>query len=286
MNPGIYTGIDNADYHAGEGISKSLLDLINRSPAHLRARLDRSDAHQPSAAQTLGSAVHAYVLEGVSVFESRYAIAPICDRRTKAGKETWENFTAENPGKVYLTHDDMETIEAMSKSLYAHNAARGLLGDAEGVAEVSAYWHDQKTGILCRCRPDFWRSGGVLVDLKTTDDASPEAFSRSIAAYRYHVQAAWYIDGCREAHVQSEEPPHLWLANHFVFVAVEKRPPYAVACYTLDPQTIELGREEYRANLDRYAACLQSDQWPSYTETVAEIGVPLWYAKKTMEQNV
>ena len=97
------------------------------------------------------------------------------------------------------------------------------------------------TGILCRCRPDFWREDDIIVDVKTTEDASPEEFSRSLAKWRYHVQAPFYMDGIELA--TGRRP------KGFVFLVVEKKPPYAVAAYTLDPESIELGRSEYRADL-------------------------------------
>ena len=37
---------------------------------------------------------------------------------------------------------------------------------------------------------------GVLSDLKSVQDASPEGFAQGIANYRWHRQAAFYLDGC------------------------------------------------------------------------------------------
>jgi exodeoxyribonuclease VIII len=140
---------------------------------------------------------------------------------------------------------------------------------APGKAEQSVYWTDPVTGILCRCRPDFWREDDIIVDVKTTEDASPEEFSRSLAKWRYHVQAPFYMDGIELA--TGRRP------KGFVFLVVEKKPPYAVAAYTLDPESIELGRAEYRADLERLAECQRTDQWPGFGGTIQKIGVPHWY---------
>ena len=77
------------------------------------------------------------------------------------------------------------------------------------------------TGLQCKCRPDWISAdGGILVDLKTTEDASPREFQRSIAKWRYHVQAGWYMAGIEAAY--GTRP------SGFIFIAVEKKPPFAV----------------------------------------------------------
>ena len=68
MNPGIYYGMSNADYHASEGISKSGLDLIASSPAHYYARkLDpkRPPEAEQTIAQQNGEIAHCAILEPV-----------------------------------------------------------------------------------------------------------------------------------------------------------------------------------------------------------------------------
>ena len=68
--------LSNAQYHADrEYVSKTWLDKINRSPAHLKAYLDGFSSFQ-SPAMALGSLVHEAVLEP-ELFESKYCIEPI-----------------------------------------------------------------------------------------------------------------------------------------------------------------------------------------------------------------
>ena len=65
----------------------------------------------------------------------------------------------------------------------------------------------------------------------------------------------------------------------FVFIAQEKKPPYAVGVFLLDEESEDQGREEYRELLKQYSACKNSNAWPAYPSTVQEISLPRW-AKK------
>lgn len=99
----------------------------------------------------------------------------------------------------------------------AHPKAAALLTCGALPPKFSIFWQDADTGIDCRCRPDYIHSSGIIVDLKSTLDASPAAFAKSCANSRYHVQDAFYSEGFYQA--AGEWP------RGFVFIAVEKPRP-------------------------------------------------------------
>lgn len=258
---GLVSGLPNAKYHAAPGVSKSGLDRLARSPAHYLAYL-REDRRETPALRT-GRLLHSAILEPDSL---ALAIGPDCGKKSKEDKATWADFNAKNVGCEIVTTDEAEQIRRMRDAVYTHAAARRLLF-APGVAEVSGWWFNQTTGELCRCRPDYLRQNGIVVDLKTTDDAGPD-FKRSCANYFYHKQAAFYMDGV--AAITGEAPAG------FVLLAVEKSPPYAVACYQLAPVDIELGRALYQRDLMTLAECKISRQWPAYSEKIETLSLPGW----------
>lgn len=184
-------------------------------------------------------------------------------------KAQWDK---ENEGRSILNPDQWKQIHAMRDAVMAHPAASALLTRIPGRAEQSIYWIDALTGTLCRCRPDWWRDDHLPIDLKTTEDASPEGFARSIAKFRYDVQAAYYLDGI---HAATGKRP-----QNFVFIAVEKKPPYAVGVYVLDAETLEIGRGLYREDLAVYTECAKTDVWPGYGDKIQTINLPGWYANK------
>lgn len=267
MKPGIYHDLSNEEYHASNGISKSGISLMLKSPAHYAARYIFGEQQEPTPAMEFGSAVHAFILEP-ELFAEEWVVPPKVDRRTKAGKQKWADFLAENEGRRLLPKEDLEVIEAMQASVMNHPAAARLIDPALGTAEVSVYWQDVMNEVLCKCRPDFLRDDMVVVDLKTCVDASPEGFARACANFGYHIQAAFYMDGISVA-----------MKSHcraFSFIAVEKTPPYAVAVYTLDQEAIDAGRLICKSALRQYAQCLRDDDWPGYSERIREISLPRW----------
>jgi exodeoxyribonuclease VIII len=269
MKPGGYADIPNDAYHGGTGISKSGLDKIAKTPAHYYAAyLDPNrEPREPTKAMILGSAYHALVLEPEE-FKKDYAVAPEgIDRRSKEGKAFFAEM--EQQAITVISETDFARLNAMHRALMSHPAASKLLAKS-GRREVSFFWDDPETGELCKCRPDFLTDDGYIIDLKTTDDASPAGFGRSCFNYRYHVQHPWYQDGCRHAGID---------VKAFVFLAQEKEPPYAVGLYVLEESAIDLGRQAYQRDLSLYADCRKNNHWPSYNPSIVSLSLPNWAMK-------
>lgn len=255
------------EYFAVDAASNSTLGRMIKSPAHCRAYLDAEREETP--ALRLGSLVHCLVLEPKQ-YSKLYVIAPEINRRTKAGKEEWDRFHDEHGYKTIITPDELHEATAMAESVLAHPAAGKLIDG--GNAEVSLFWEDPETGFPCKARADYITKSGYMVDLKTTADASCEEFARSMAKFGYHRQQAFYTDGYEQ--VLEKRP------KGFVFIAVEKKPPYAVGVYMLDADSEQLGRNEYRPLLESFAECSRADQWPAYETKVQQISLPAWAFKK------
>jgi len=66
----------------------------------------------------------------------------------------------------------------------------------------------------------------------------------------------------------------------FLFVAVEKDAPHAVAVYRADPDVIEIGRKKYRAALQLLKWCQATGNWPAYQPggEIELISLPRWAA--------
>jgi len=270
--------MENADYHRHFAVSKSGLDQIAKSPLHYWARFLDPDRvwTEPTPAMRLGTALHTHVLE-LSKWDEQIAVAPVdVNRRTKEGREQWAAFETAAKRKTVITADDADLVMRMGRSVFGHPAAAMLLG-LPGKAETTHMWTDAATGLQCKCRPDWLTDDGLLmVDVKTTEDASPRGFSRSIAQWRYHVQAAWYLDGLEQATGTRPE--------QFIFICVEKKAPFACAVYAADAEMIAAGAQTAARDLEVLATCKAADAWPGYSDQIEPISLPAWMTPGSTQQ--
>lgn len=269
IEPGIHKSIQAAEYHRRElGIvSKSALDLVNRSPAHYKAWIDGLLDDEVTPALTFGRAFHMALLEPAR-FESTYVGRPKFDRRTKAGKEAAEAWEAEHADAESIAFDSLLTITNMVEAVKAHPLAGKMILDGE--PELTLSWKDEWTGLMCKSRLDYYvRDLGMIVDVKSCEDARWDVFRRDVAKYGYHRQDALY----RAAALALDMP-----VQHFALLAVEKSPPYGIALYTLDAEGVGKGYSSVRADIDTLAGCMKSGHFHGYPETIQELDVPFWAA--------
>ena len=257
--------ISNKEYREREGISSSELKKLMKSPMHLKHYKENPQEDTPSL--LFGRSAHKYILETYD-FYTEFAVAPICDRRTKEGKETWNKFIAESEGKDVITQEQFEQIEEMRKVMLATPFVSKLIN---GEHEISYFWTDEDTGLKCKVRPDSINHKlKIIVDYKTCDNAETETFMRQAIKLGYDLQASYYLDGVKA---------NMGEDYIFVFIAQEKKPPYAVNILQADDIFIRSGREVYKAMLQTYKECSESGRWYGYlgaSNEINSLGVPKW----------
>lgn len=259
---GVFRGMPAETYFAIEAMSQSGAKAMLRSPMHFR--FQRDNPREPTPAMRFGTAVHTGVLEPER-FDAEVVAIPAIDRRTKYGKAAFDVFMATADGKLALPQADFDRCRRVIDAVHRHPMARELLAGAE--IETSLFWIDNRYKVPCKARVDARHHGG-LIDLKTTQDASPHEWPRTVASWGYEVQAAAYFDGCE--HLLDATPAF------FVHIAVESEPPHGVACYALQGDAIGVGRARWNMALERYAKCQESGYWPGYVDTIQSIRLPKW----------
>lgn len=272
MEPGIYFDISNEDYHAGDGVSKSQLDMLAKSPALLQWVKAAPEDEEKKSALDMGTALHCLLLEPKE-FSKRFIIAPAFNRRTNQGKADEEAFLKEvaDSGATVMTAEEGRKLQLMRESAMAHPVARWLL-ESHGHCEVSMYWNDTETGELCRIRPDKWLPDHrIIIDVKKVADM--DRFARHVDEFRYHVQDAMYREGALNATGEQ---------HSFVFLAVSESIDcgrYPVRVFELDPHDAAAGSALFRRDLNTYHHCRQSDEWRGI-ETLKR---PDWARKQDKE---
>jgi len=262
MNPGIYE-ISNEEYHSSEGISRSGISLIKKSPLHywdryLNPEIEADEKSQSNSSTLFGNLVHTLILEPTE-FDKRYVIGPDINKNTKE----YKSFKDEHKHLTIIDSNCYAKAIKAKDSVEKHSIASQLING--GLVEKSIYWLDKDTGVLCKARPDIMQKR-LIVDIKTTACARKYDFSRSVYSYGYHIQAAMALDA-------AESLGYEYHAN-FIFIAIESESPYAVAVYILQDEAIDVGREEYKQALEIYAECKATNVWPSYSTEVEEINLP------------
>ncbi len=265
VKPGIYQNIPNEAYHAGPGISKSgLWTIQTQSPAHYKFAVREDKSYFD-----FGDACHKAVLEP-ELFEKVVVRGPD-DRRGNKWKDMLEACGLD--GKLLLTSGDYDNVLALRDTVHADQTISSIITGGKPMIEASGYFIDEVTGELCRVRPDLYREDiGIIVDVKSTVSAHPDAFARSVVNYGYHSQEAFYSDGWSGL----GKPVNGWL-----FLTFEKKPPFAFAAYELPPSIVEEGRMMMRKALDTYHACRSENHWPAYGDGVQELAFNRWAYRHT-----
>ncbi len=261
--PYIHSDMPIEEYHSCAGISRSALMAFRRSPLHywheyLNPEYVKPD---PTPEMLFGNACHTLILEPAT-FWDRYIVRPKLDRRTKAGKQEDYANKLEAAGKecILLNDQQYDAICEMEKAIKQNPVAIGAIIDTQ--IEQSLFWIDSNTQILCKARPDVW-GDTYVADLKTTNDASPEAFRRDANKYGYYLQCAFIRQGIMHCTGQ--------VIDDFVFICIEKEPPYAIGCYQIGVDILQKAEEEYLNLLGGLKICQDNDSWEAYGNQVIEM---------------
>lgn len=241
----------NAEYHGyRDAISKSRLANFSVCPSYFKWCEDNPQEETKELIE--GSAFHKIVLEP-ETFDKEFIVAPTYDRRTKEGKLAYNHFCElVVSGITVITQEQYDMICGMRDSVLANPYAVKLL---KGNVEQSMYFVDEFTGVRCKVRPDVWRKVKdriVITDLKSTKSAKPKDFARDLVKYNYDLQAFMYREGVSKVMDVPREK------IDFVFIAVEKKPPYLVNVMQVDGAVFEKGEADFREYIGTYKSCLET----------------------------
>lgn len=243
----------NKDYHSDlTAISKSRLANMSVCPKYFKWCED--NPKEPSEDLIFGSAFHKLVLEP-ETFGKEFLVMPSIDKRTKQGKETYEQFIISSEGRDIITQEQYDTICAMKDSVMSNKYARALL---KGNREHSFYTIDELTQERIKVRPDCYRSVQdiiVITDLKSCKSAMPDDFARDLVKYSYDLQAYMYTSSVAKVMNIPKENVD------FVFIAVEKKPPYLINILQADQYVLERGEALFREYIGKYHECKESGVW-------------------------
>lgn len=260
-----------ADYHADtESISNSMLQAFIESPELYYGRyVSKQFPAEQSDAMDLGTVVHDAVLcgGGLSNLCLEIPANALDSNGHKRGKK-WETYEYDHPGAILLKPKEFASVRLMYDGVMANERAKAII-EAEGPVESNWKWTCSLTGMKRRARLDkFAERLLVIGDLKTTTDISPRQFLNSVVTFRYFVQQVYYQDAI---HAETGELPQ------FVFIAVEKKPPFRCRCYDLDDVFVQRGEQIKNEALVALDKCRVSGCWTApESSLIVTLGAPYW----------
>lgn len=289
LEPGIYFGLSNEDYHNDPAVSCSNIKDLLVSPLKYwtNSPLNPKKKQKETKAKSIGTALHCLLMEKER-FSEDYIVLPKLEvdsdfyREESKKPDFLSNFelcktknakTFKYIGnRAALKIGEYEEITEAINHLESQGAAGSLFKD--GYAEVSIFWRDEETGLMCKCRPDYL-TPNYIPDYKSI--ASIETIVRDLVKYKYHFQAAYYLEGLSQLkkYLQLLDPvgtvPQGWWDqflntdhNNFIFAFQEKESPYLVRLKALDQEVLEIGRDKFKLGLQ------------IYKENIEKYGVEKW----------
>ena len=261
-----------AEYRQKDGISRSELWRMMESPEKFHYYM--SHPTPPSPALTFGAATHKMLLEPESFCDAYAVTPPDIDRRTKAGKEQYAFWLERVGDREIISNDDYELLLEMTLAAREIGFVNKLLN---GEKEVPLFWTDDLTGEPCKARLDCLTTVGgkpIIVDYKTTTDASTDGFMRSAIKYGYDFQASMYCEAYKA---------NYGTVPTFVFIVQEKTAPYAVNILQADDVLIKRGYDIFRQLIGTYHDCKKSGNWWGYLgpyNVINNLALPAWLAKE------
>lgn len=201
--------------------------------------------------------------------------------------QIWERIAsahgAKHAGRILLAPWLIQKIEIAAAMIEKHpQLGKAFSG---GYPQVSVFWTDEESGVPCKARFDYLKRAAI-VDLKTFENVHEmpikRAIARSIANYKYHIQARFYLDAVQEArklisagavHGEVEQPFLDAIVGNdehkFMFLFQQKGPAPIAQGWLLPEMTlgaarvdIEDAKRVFKENWDHYGA----DPWLDRSE--------------------
>ena len=262
-DPAFCAGMTEADYRKAIGLSQSSLKIFSKSAAHYLASTE--EQHEPSDAMILGSVFHAIMLQPNEA-KNLYAVKLKVDGRSKEGKAYNENFALENAGKFIINVEQEAQLMAMKTSILGHPKASVLLAHSDyRELPVFGTYPTPYGDVRLKGLIDAYDSkDGIVNDIKTCESASPEDFKRAIWDRRYDfqdVQYGWLLENAGKP------------VNQFNFICVEKKPPFAVAVYSISAESLLKSAGRWEDLVIEFGACTSSGIWKAYSDEVIELSL-------------
>ena len=277
LGSGLHKGISAQVYHADPAPKPSLSSsiakvLINESPLHARhehPRLNRHYEPKQSDKFDLGTAAHAYLMQG----EDICVVIDAEDYRKNDTKK--QRDAARKKCKTPLLIEQWERVidmtEAANRQLDDWNGDDGPRPLSNFEPEQVGIWKER--GVYCRSMLDALHNDNLyLDDYKTTEaSAKPSDWARTMINISGDMQFGFHSRCVKKL---------TGVMPRFRFIVQEVKPPYALSVVSLPPEWSEIAAKKAEYAISMWANCMHSGKWPGYPNRTCYLDAPPWEIAK------
>ena len=269
----VASGVDPEAYHRTSEkrgtptypVSKSMLGDFAACPA----RWIRGYTRPETKALTNGSLWDGLLLTPEK-FGEKYIECPSQYPGANGEMKPWtfqatycKSWREANKGLEPVKSDDLEDARAAVAAVLENPDLEEMLRGAQKQVMVVGEWQDRATGLVIPVKALLdivpAKAGPfrkMLLDFKTTRNASMRKWTRDCYDFGYGVQAAFHSD----LYVAATGEDRCCFGH----IVQENVAPFHVEKRALTCEFITLGRGQYMAALKLYCQCLATNKWPGY----------------------
>lgn len=262
--PGIYYDLPAEEYHADPALSSSGLKKLLQNPMEYWSTSPLNPDREPvdTVAMKNGRASHCLLLEPHNFNKDFIVLPPVND--IKIESDIWTRLEATEDGKYFklpetkaakvvrytgsksvISEGDYADMTKAVQVIREHPTLSKLLEG--GKPEVSIFWRDEATGIMCRCRFDYLLPRIAFDYKRTINVYLKEKIGYTIADFGYDISAPMYIEGLKNAGLYDADT-HLG----FVLLFQMGKSPFVPRAVRLDDRIMEMGHSRFRFGLELY----------------------------------
>lgn len=247
----ILHNITDEEYLKIDAINYSSLKKFMVSPMHYKYSQE-DKALDTKEAFNVGRAIHHIALKP-DTFNDNWIVSPVCDKRTKDGKQAYQDFLDSSNGKSVLAPDEFEIVSNCGKALLNNHYFRYFFGN--GTVHTECVIITEYAGVKIKGRLDaFNESTNIVMDIKSFNKPPEQnEVVREIFNRRYNYQA--FIYRLLAKSITNEMPKFQW-------AFVEKQSPNAIAWYEYSDRLVsEQSVENIEESLCRFFNAKENNEW-------------------------